>query len=118
MSGNQFEELTEMELRDPEALYAFTDELRNIFRDLAWALQFQADMLQSDLATVPVPEGRYGALSSKARAKAVAACLRLAADATQHAGRMSVKCYSLFKRYYLKPEEKSDGKPRFKLPAA
>lgn len=117
MSGNPFEELADMELRDPEALFQFCDEMRDITKYLSWTLHFQAELLQADLATVPVPEGRFGALSSKARAKTVATCLKLAADAVIHAGRLNVKCYSLFKRYYLKPEEKSDGKPRFKLPA-
>lgn len=113
---SHFDELAEMELRDPDALYAFCDRVRDDFRALSWALQFQADMLQGDLSTVPVPEGRFGTLSSKARAKTVATCLRLAADATMHAGRLTVKCYSLFKRYYL-TEEPTPSKPRFKLPA-
>lgn len=116
MSTSHFDELAEMELRDPDALYAFCDRIRDDTRALSWALLFQADMLQGDLATVPVPEGRFGSLSSKARAKTVATCLRLAADAVMHAGRLAVKCYSLFKRYYL-IEEPKDARPRFKLPA-
>jgi len=113
---NPFDELTEMELRDPDALYEFCDIVRNLSRDLSFALQFQAEMLQADLGTVKVTEGRFGALSSKARAKTVASCLRLGAEAVTHAGRLSVKCYSLFKRYYL-TEEPTESKPRFKLPA-
>jgi hypothetical protein len=114
---NQFEELAEMELRDPDALYHFCDTVRDLCRDLSWGLQFQSEMLQADLSTVKVPEGRFGSLSSKARAKAVSWCLRQAADAVLHAGRLSVKTYSLFKRYYLQPEEPAASKPRFKLPA-
>lgn len=110
------DELAEMELRDPDALYSFCDQVRDIARGLSWALLFQADMLQGDLSTVPVPEGRFGSLSSKARAKAIASCLRLAAEAVTHAGRLTVKCYSLFKRYYL-IEDPTPSKPRFKLPA-
>lgn len=117
MSKNHFESLTDMELRDPDALFAFCDEVRDLCRDLSWALQFQAEMLQADLSTLPVPEGRFGSLSSKARAKATAWCLRQAADAVMHAGRLSVKTYSLFKRYYLQTEEPASSRPRFKLPA-
>lgn len=117
MAANPFDELSEMELRDREALYAFCDLVRDLCRGASWALQFQADMLQADLSTVAVPEGRFGSLSSKARAKAVSTCLRLAADAIMHAGRMTVKCYSLFKRYYLSTESEDSKKPRFKLPA-
>jgi len=117
MSRNRFEELTEMELRDPEALYAFCDTVRNDCRDLSWALLFQAEMLQADLATVQLPESRFGSLSSKVRAKTVAWCLRQAADAVMHAGRLSVKCFSLFKRYYLAENEPAENRPRFKLPA-
>jgi hypothetical protein len=117
MTGkNPFDELAEMELRDPDALYAFCDRIRDDARAWSWALQFQADMLQADLATVPVPEGRFGSLSSKARAKMVASCLRMAGEAVMHAGRLSVKCYSLFTRYYL-TEQRPDNRPRFKLPA-
>ncbi len=115
MTSN-FDELAEMELRDPDALYTFCDRVRDDTRALSWALQFQAEMLQGDLSTVPVPEGRFGSLSSKARAKTVASCLRLAAEAVMHAGRLAVKCYSLFKRYYLL-EEPASNKPRFKLSA-
>lgn len=116
MSASHFDELAEMELRDPDALYHFCDRVRDDARALSWALMFQADMLQGDLATVAVPEGRFGSLTSKARAKTVASCLRLAADAVMHAGRLAVKCYSLFRRYYL-IEEPTSSKPRFKLPA-
>ncbi|GHH57671.1 hypothetical protein [Lentzea cavernae] len=114
--ASHFGELADMELRDPDALYHFCDRVRDDARELSWALQFQADMLQGDLSTVAVPEGRFGSLSSKARAKAVASCLRLAAEAVTHAGRLTVKCYSLFKRHYL-VEESEPSKPRFKLPA-
>ena len=116
--NNHFEDLTDLELRDADALYHFCDTVRDLCRDLSWALSFQADMLQADLSTVPVPEGRFGSLSSKARAKTVAWSLRQASDAVMHAGRLSVKCYSLFKRYYLLTEPAAkDNKPRFKLPA-
>ena len=114
---NQFDELTEMELRDPDALQAFCDIVRNVCRDLSWALLFQAEMLQADLATLPV-EGRFGSLSSKARAKTVAWCLRQGADAVMHAGRLSVKCFSLFTRHYLVEEPTAKDRPRFELPTS
>lgn len=112
---SRLEELADAELYTSDALSDFTGRVRNLCRDLAWVLDFQADTLQANLATLPVVNGRYGSLSSRARARAVAWCLRSAADAVKHAGKLSVKCWSLFLKYYVHPEPKPTTAPVFKI---
>ena len=108
-------ELAEAELYTSEALKDFTSRVRNLCRDLAWVLEFQADVLQTNLATLPVVDGRCGSLSSRARARAVAWCLRSAADAIRHAGKLSVKCWVLFVKYYVQPQHAPLEKPSFQI---
>jgi hypothetical protein len=112
---SRLEELADAELYTSDALSDFTSRVRNLCRDLAWVLDFQADTLQANLATLPVVNGRYGSLSSRARARAVAWCLRSAAEAIKHAGKLSVKCWSLFLKYYVHPEPTPTAKPVFKI---
>ena len=107
-AAERVKELADAELYTASALNEFTNRVRNLCRDLAYILQFQADTLQANLATLPVVDGKYGSLSSRVRAKAVAWCLRSAAEAVAHAGVLTVKSWSLFVKYYV-PEGKKPG---------
>lgn len=105
-------ELAEAELYTSDALHEFTGRVRNLCRDLAYVLEFQADTLQANLATIPVIDGRFGGLSSRVRARAIAWCMRSAADAIKHAGKLNVKCWSLFVKYYVRPVAPA-ARPKF-----
>lgn len=114
-AASRLTELSEAELYTSDALNDFTGRVRNLCRDLSWVLEFQADTLQANLATLPVVDGRFGSLSSRVRARAVAWCLRSAADAVKHAGKLSVKCWSLFVKYYVRPQPSTPTKPAFTI---
>lgn len=114
-AAERLTELAEAELYTSDALHDFTGRVRNLCRDLAYVLEFQADTLQANLATVPVVNGRYGSLSSRARARAVAWCMRSAAEAIKHAGKLNVKCWALFVKFYVRPAAPPATRPAFKV---
>jgi hypothetical protein len=114
-AAGRMTDLADAELYTSDALHEFTGRVRNLCRDLSWVLEFQADTLQANLATLPVVDSRFGSLSSRARARAVAWCLRSAADAVKHAGKLSVKCWSLFLKYYVRDTAPVPTKPAFKI---
>lgn len=103
-------DLADAELYTSDALHEFTAKVRDLCRDLGFVLQFQADTLQANLATLPVNDAKFGSLSSRARARTVAWCMRHAADAVMHAGKLQVKCWSLFLKYYVRQTPQSTPK--------
>lgn len=121
-ANRMIDELSTIELTSDEALQIFSSKLRDLCRDLAWTLDYQAEVLEAALKTVAPVDAKFGAISARVRAKAVAWCLRAAADAVQHGGRLAVKCWMLFVRHYA-PElgivTKRNVKPGFRItPAA
>lgn len=113
----KIDELSEVELLSASQLKQLTIIVRDLCRDLSWVLDYQAEVLEANLATLPVPDGRFGGMSSRVRAKQVAWCLRAAADAVQHAGKNSVKCYALFVKHFVRAEQ-TKPKPKFEIDAA
>jgi hypothetical protein len=105
-AAERVSELADAELFTSTALHDFVIKVRDLCRDVAYILQFQADTLQASLATLPVVNGRYGAMSSRARARVVAWSLRSAAEAVQHAGKLTVKAWALFQKYYVSEQNK------------
>lgn len=107
-AAERLKELADAELYTSTALHEYTSRVRNLCRDLAYIIEFQGDTLQATLATLPVVDGKYGSLSSRARARAVAACMRTAAEAVTHAGKLTVKSWALYVKYFV-PEGKKPG---------
>ena len=113
-------ELCDLELTTSTSLKKFAYVSRDLCREISFTLLFQADMLEAGLKTLPIADAKFGALTRYVRAKAVAWCLRAAADAVQHAGRNSVKCWALFIKYYA-PEiaaAEAKKKPKFTIDKA
>lgn len=110
-------ELSELELTTASSLQAFAFTMRDLCREFSFTLQFQADMLEAGLRTLPIADARFGAMTRYVRARAVSWCLRSAADAVRHAGQNGLKCWMLFVKYYapeiLEAERKK--KPRFTI---
>ncbi|GAA3878252.1 hypothetical protein GCM10022243_48690 [Saccharothrix violaceirubra] len=118
MSDDRFDDLYRVELQSGASLEAFTVVVRDACREFAFLLSYQADQVQVSLATFQFrrydEEGRqisdpFGRLTAKARAKIVAWALRQSADAVLHAGRMAVKSYALYFKYFkrgMTPEQK------------
>lgn len=107
-AAERVKELADAELYTSTALHEYTTRVRNLCRDLAYVQEFQAETLQATLATLPVVDGKYGSLSSRARARTVAICMRSAAEAITHAGKLTVKAWALYLKYYV-PENKRPG---------
>lgn len=112
-------DLSEAELFTSTALRDFSKKVRDLCRDLAYVLEFQADTLQASLATLPVVDGKYGSMTSRARARTVSRCLRVAADAVKHAGVLAVKSFVLFEKYYVaeKKRQLKKSKKQFDVDA-
>lgn len=110
------DELGDAEITSSSELREFGKSLRDFCRDLAWTLDYQADWIEAQLATLPVVDSKFGRLSSRVRAKSVAWCFRAGADAIQHAGKLGLKSWALFVKYYA-PELSmaSKKKPKFKI---
>jgi hypothetical protein len=111
------DELGDAEITSSSELREFGKNLRDFCRDLAWTLDYQADWIEAQLSTLPVADGRFGRLSSRVRAKSVAWCFRAGADAVQHAGKLGLKSWALFCKYFA-PElamNKNKKKPKFKI---
>lgn len=113
-------ELSDLELTSSTALKKFAYITRDLCREISFTLLYQAEMLEAGLRTLPIADSRFGAMTRYVRAKAVAWCLRAAADAVMHAGRNSVKCWALFVKYYA-PEiaaAEAKKKPKFTIDKA
>ena len=89
-AAERVSELADAELFTSTALHDFVIRVRDLCRDIAYILQFQADTLQASLATLPVVGSKYGPMASRVRARSVAWCLRSAAEAIQHSGKLTV----------------------------
>lgn len=111
-AANRVTDLAQAELFTTSALHEFVTKVRDLDRDIAYILEFQADTLQATLATLPVVDAKYGSLSSRARARAVAGCIRGAAEATKHAARLTVKAWALFQKYYVPEGKRTGGKKK------
>lgn len=113
-------ELSDIELTSSTALHNMAYTTRDLCRDLSFTLQFQADMLEAGLRTLPNADAKFGSLTRFVRAKAVAWCLRAAADAVRHAGRNSVKSWALFVKYYAPEiaEAEKKKRPKFVIDSA
>jgi hypothetical protein len=107
-AAERVKELADAELYTASALQEYTSRVRNLCRDLAYILEFQAETLQATLATLPVVDSKLGPLTSRVRARTVAVCMRTAAEAVTHAGKLNVKAWALFVKYYV-PEHKKPG---------
>lgn len=115
-AAERVSELADAELFTSTALHDFVIKVRDLCRDVAYILQFQADTLQASLATLPVVGSKYGSLASRVRARSVAWCMRSAAEAIQHAGKLTVKAWSLFQKYYVAEQQKpAAGKKQFQV---
>ena len=109
-------------LNTASELEGYTRKLRDLFHDLYVELSFGAQVLQENLATLPVAEskvgGPLGAANSRMRAKKVADQLRKAAEAAKYSGGQSVKTWREFVRTFA-PEidaARNPGrKPTFKV---
>jgi hypothetical protein len=99
-ANRMIDELATIELTSDEALQVFCTKMRDLCRDFAWTLDFQAEALEAALKTVKPVDAKFGGISARVRAKAVAWCMRAAADALGHGGKQAVKCWMLFVRYY------------------
>lgn len=108
-------DLADAELFTSTALREFSGKVRDLCRDIAYVLEFQAETLQASLATLQVVDGKYGSLSSRARARLVARCFRLGAEAVKHAGTLAVKAFALFEKYYLTEEQRRGKKTKKKF---
>lgn len=107
-AAERVSELADAELFTSTALHDFVIKVRDLCRDVAYILQFQADTLQASLATLPVVGSKYGSMASRTRARAVAWCLRAAAEAIQHAGKLTVKAWALFQKYYVHEQQRQN----------
>jgi hypothetical protein len=117
-AAERVKELADAELYTSSALHEFVTRVRNLCRDLAYILQFQAETLKASLSTLPVADSKYGPMASRMRARAVAWCLSSAAEAITHAGKLTVKAWSLFQRYYVAEHKRQvTAKKTFKVDA-
>jgi hypothetical protein len=100
-------------------LEKYTKKLRDLYHDLYVELEFAAQVLQENLATLPVADskvnGPMGAANSRIRARRVANQLRRAAEASKYSGGQSVKVWREFVRAFA-PEIDAARNPNKKKP--
>ncbi|MGH3097924.1 MAG: hypothetical protein ACRDMV_18230 [Streptosporangiales bacterium] len=122
MSSKRIDEL-DSSLNTTTELEKYTKRVRDLCRDLYMELEYGAEILQQNLATLPVAggssSGMFGSVNSRARAKKVADTLRRAAEAQKYAGGLSVKTWRLFVQSFA-PEidaarQKNPKQPAFKV---
>jgi hypothetical protein len=106
-------------------LEKYLSNLQRLCKDLYVELQFGAELLQQNLATLPVADARYnggmvGSATSRIRAKRVANNLRRAAEAAKFGGGQAVKTWREFTRAFAPEIEQrrrmgTASNPQFKV---
>ncbi len=107
-------------------LEAYLKKVRDLYRDLYIELEWAAEILQQNLATLPTVgadgerrTGAMGSVHSRVRAKMVADNLRRASESSKYAGAQAVKTWRQFVKTFA-PEidaarNKGTNKPKFKV---
>jgi hypothetical protein len=95
-------------------LHDYVKKVRDLCRDFYMELEFAATELQQNLATLPVAESSggaiFGGITSRIRARQVAACLRRAGEAQKYSGGQAVKAWAMFKRVFAPEIDAANGK--------
>jgi hypothetical protein len=112
------------DLNTSSGLEEYLGKLKELFKELYLELNFAAEELQENLATLPVQDSRFsnggvvGSANSKVRAKLVADNLRRIAESCMYSGGGAVKTWQQFVKT-LAPEietrKQKQAKPRFRL---
>lgn len=117
----------ESDLNTASKLEAYLKKVKELYKDLYLELNFAAEELQENLATLPVMDsklpngGVVGSANSKVRAKLVADCLRRIAESSMYCGGEAVKTWRQFTKAFAPEIEatrrKNPPKPRFRVDA-
>lgn len=110
-------------LNTASELEKYLKKVRDLYRDLYIELEWAADELQQNLATLPTVNaegeqrnGVMGSIHSKARAKLVADNLRRAAESSKYSGAQAVKTWRQFVKTFapeLDAARTKSKKPKF-----
>lgn len=108
-------------LNSSQELREYVKRVKDLCRDLYMELEYGAEILQKNLGTLPTATGGHGligAVSSRVRARQVAASIRRGAEAQKYCGGQAVKAWTMFVRQYAPEIEAASGKskrPAFKV---
>lgn len=110
-------------LSSASELEQYVKKVRELYRDLYLELEFAAEILQQNLATLPTVNadgedrvGVFGSVQSRVRAKRVADNLRRAAEASKYSGAQAVKTWREFVKTFapeLDAARAKAKKPKF-----
>lgn len=95
-------------------LEKYCKKLRDLERDFYMELEFAAQVLEQNLATLPTVDnvGVLGGAASKVRAKLVANNLRRAAEAHKYSGGQAVKTWRAFVKAFAPEIDAARGKTK------
>lgn len=110
-------------LNTASELEGYLKKVKDLYRDLYMELTFAAEVLQQNLATLPVIDSRanggiLGGANSRLRARRVANQLRKAAEASKYAGGQSVKTWREFTRAFapeIDAKRAGSKRPKFEV---
>lgn len=123
MSGKSRIDELDSPLNTSTELERYLKKIQDLYKDLYMELGWGAEMLQRNLATLPVTGakgGPLGAATSRIRARRVANNLKRAAEASKYAGGQAVKTWREFTKSFAPEIEASRQRsvrkqPNFKV---
>jgi hypothetical protein len=113
-------------LNTASELEGYLKKIRDLYKELYLEVSFAAELLQQNLATLPVANSRMtggvaGSANSRVRAKLVADNLRRIAESNMYCGGQAVKTWRQFTKTFAPEIEatrmKNPKQPQFRVDA-